>query len=154
MDQRELTIKAAYLFRLSLFVVWPPANLDLKGSEPIIFCVADDSNISASLKSVLAGKLINQHRITVMTAGLSDDLSSCHLLYLPEGVQTPQPFLQAAARYPVLTVGETETFYRHGGMVLLFKKNNTVRFAINQQVAEETGLKLKAQLLHLADQQP
>ena len=154
MDQRELTIKGAYLFRLSLFVEWPTNSLDLTGSEPMLFCVAGEPGISQPLKEVLAGKSINQHKIEVIGVHLHDDLSSCHLLYLPEHIQTPQPFLQAAAPYPVLTIGESAAFYRLGGMVFLFKKNNTIHFAINKQAAKEAGLEFRAQLLNLADQQP
>ena len=154
MDQRELTIKAAYLFRLSLFVEWPTSSLDLTGSEPILFCVAGEPGISHPLEAVLTDKSINRHKIIVTGVHLHDDLSSCHLLYLSEYIQAPLPYLQAAAPYPVLTIGESESFYRQGGMIFLFKKDNTIHFAINKQAANEAGLKLRAQLLHLADQQP
>lgn len=154
MDQRELTIKAAYLFRLSLFVEWPPSKLDSTGLEPILFCVAGDPSVSQSMATVLTGKSINQHKIKVTGVDLQDDLSSCHLLYLPENIQTPLPFLEAAAPYPILTVGESQAFYRQGGMIFLFNKDNRIHFAINEQTAKGTGLEFRAQLLHLADQQP
>ncbi|WAK02892.1 YfiR family protein [Methylobacter sp. YRD-M1] len=154
MDQRELTIKAAYLFRLSLFVEWPPSRLNPTGSEPMHFCVADDQAMLESLKTVLAGKSINQHKIEVIEVQPRDNLSACHLLYLPRHIQTPKPFLQAVASHPVLTVGETEAFYRQGGMIYLYNKENRIRFAINEQAAKGAGLELRAQLLHLADQPP
>ena len=153
MDQRELMIKAAYLFRLSLFVEWPSSSLNLTGSETMFFCVADDPGISQSLEMVLADKSINQHAIEVTRVNLHDDLSFCHLLYLPEHVETPESFLQEAAPYPILTIGESEGFFRQGGMIFLFKKDNKIRFAINEQAAQGAGLKFRAQLLHLADQQ-
>lgn len=152
MDQRELTIKGAYLFRLSLFVEWPASSLNLAGPEPVFFCIAGGSDISQHLKAVLTGKSINRHKISVTEVGLKDDLSFCHLLYIPELIETPKPFLQETAPYPVLTVGESEAFYRQGGMVFLFNKNNTIHFSINEQAVRNAGLKFKAQLLHLADQ--
>lgn len=152
MDQRELTIKAAYLFRLSLFVEWPPSSLDSTGSEPMRFCIAGDQGTTESLETLLAGKAINQHKIEVAEVQPRDDLSACHLLYLPEYIRSPQPFLQAAASYPILTVGETEAFYRQGGMIFLYNKDNRIRFAINEQAAKEAGLELRAQLLHLSQQ--
>ena len=151
-DHRELTIKAAYLFRLSLFVEWPPSRLSLTGSEPMLFCVAGDQGMSEALKTALADKSINQHKIEVAEVQLRDDLSACHLLYLPRHIQTPKPFLQAVASRPVLTVGETEAFYRQGGMIYLYNRENRIHFAINEQAAKEAGLELRAQLLHLADQ--
>ncbi|MGR9044122.1 MAG: YfiR family protein [Gammaproteobacteria bacterium] len=154
MDQRELTIKAAYLFRLSLFVEWPSSNLISTGKEPLFFCVADARHISRSMETLLANKTINQHKIVVTEVSLQDDLSFCHLLYLPEHIQTPQLFLHAASGYPILTVGESKTFFRHGGMIFLFNKDNRIHFAINERAAKGVGLEFRAQLLKLAVQLP
>jgi hypothetical protein len=154
MDQRELTIKAAYLFRLSLFVEWPAARLSLTRSEPIFFCVAGDQSIAQALATVLADKSINAHKILVRSVHQRDDLSVCHLLYLPKDVQSPKHYLTAAAPYPVLTIGETDVFYQQGGMILLFTKDNTIHFAINEQAGKKVGLDFRAQLLNLANPQP
>ncbi|MGJ0491994.1 YfiR family protein [Methylobacter sp.] len=154
MDQRELTIKAAYLFRLSLFVEWPPSSLSPTGSEPMLFCVAGNQGMHESLKTVLADKSINQHKVEVTEVQLRDNLSACHLLYLPKHLQATKSFLKAVAPYPVLTVGESEAFYSQGGMIYLYNKDNRIRFVINEQAAKKAGLELRAQLLHLADQPP
>lgn len=151
LDQRELTIKAAYLFRLSLFVEWPLSRLNSTGAEPMFFCVAGNHGMRESMTTVLADKSINQHKIEVAEVQLRDDLSVCHLLYIPEHNKTPQPFLQAVAQHPVLTVGESEAFYRQGGMIYLYNKDNRIHFAINEQAAKDAGLELRAQLLHLAE---
>jgi hypothetical protein len=152
-DTRELTIKAAYLFRLSLFVDWPAEKLS-SGSDKIRFCIAGDRQIIETVKNVLAGKSINQHEIEIVGVDLKAELQACHLLYLTEIIEAETSFLQAVANYPVLTIGETKRFYSQGGMVLLFEKENRIFFAINNQAAERSRVKFGAQLLNLAEQYP
>lgn len=153
-DSRELTIKAAYLFRLSLFVDWPAEKLTPSSSDKIRFCITDDKQITETIKNVLAGKTINRHEIEIVGVDMKAELSACHLLYITKNVTTEASFLQAVLNYPVLTVGETGNFYRQGGMVLLFKKENRIFFAINNQAADRSRVKFGAQLLNLAEQYP
>jgi hypothetical protein len=153
-DTRELTIKAAYLFRLSLFVDWPAEKLTSSSSNKIRFCVTGNQQTTDTIKNVLAGKTINQHEIEIVGASLESELRDCHLLYLTKNIKTETLFLKAVSNYPVLTVGETEKFYSQGGMVLLFKRENRIFFAINNEAADRSRLKLGAQLLNLAEQYP
>ncbi len=152
MDMRELTIKAAYLFRLSLFVDWPVEKLDPSGSSQIRFCINSDEQTTDRIKSLLAGKTINQHSIEVMPMEL--DLTTCHLLYIPDDTEAEVAKLQTILNDPVLTVVESEKLFRQGGMILLFNKNNSIHFAINNMSASRAGIKLRAQLLNLAERYP
>jgi len=155
MDIRELTIKAAYLFRLSLFVDWPAEKLKPSGSDKIRFCISSgDKQITDTIKNILAGKTINQHEVEIVSIDLPMDLSACHLLYIPKNAEAETAMLQAVLNDPVLTVGESEEFFRQGGMVVLFNKKNSIRFAINNSAANRVGIKLRAQLLNLAEQYP
>lgn len=153
-DPRELTIKAAYLFRLSLFVDWPAEKLSPSGSDNIRFCIAGGQEIAETIKHVLAGKTINRHGIEIVEVKPKAELKACHLLYISKNAEAETLFLRAVANYPVLTVGETGKFYSQGGMVLLFEKENRIFFAINQQAADRARVKFGAQLLNLAEQYP
>lgn len=153
-DARELTIKAAYLFRLSLFVDWPAEKLSTSHTDKIRFCITGGRQITETIKNVLAGKTINRHEIEIVGVDLKADLQTCHLLYLTKNIEAETSFLQSVANYPVLTVGETKRFYSQGGMVLLFEKENRIFFAINNQAAEQSRVKVGAQLLNLAEQYP
>ncbi|WP_157385926.1 YfiR family protein [Methylosarcina fibrata] len=153
-DTRELAIKAAYLFRLSLFVDWPAEKISPSGSGNIRFCIAGGKEIAETIKNVLSGKTISRHEIETVGVDPKAELKDCHLLYVTKNTKAEDLFLQAVVNYPVLTVGETERFYRQGGMVLLFEKENRIFFAINRQAADRARIKFGAQLLNLAEQYP
>ena len=50
----------------------------------------------------------------------------------------------------VLTVGDTESFARRGGVVNLVKRENKIKFEINVEAAREAELKISSKLLKLA----
>lgn len=151
---REWTIKAAYLFRLSLFVDWPEDKLASSGIENVRFCITGKKQNVDTIQSVLNDKSINQHDIEVINATLQSELQSCHLLYISRDTQDKRLFLEAVANDSVLTMGDTDEFYRHGGMVLLFEKENRIHFAINTEQLDLSRIKVRAQLLNLAEQYP
>lgn len=151
---REWTIKAAYLFRLSLFVDWPEDKLTSSGTENVRFCITGEKQNVDTIESVLSNKSINQHDIEIINVTLQSELQSCHLLYISRDTQDKRLFLEAVANDSVLTMGDTDEFYRHGGMVLLFEKENRIHFAINIGQLDLSRIKVRAQLLNLAEQYP
>lgn len=153
-NTREWTIKAAYLFRLSLFVDWPEEKLESFGKENVRFCIAGNDEGVETIKKALTNKFINRHRIEVVGVDLQNDLLSCHVLYLSKQTRDLGKFLDKVANDSVLTIGDTDEFYRQGGIVLLFEKDNRIHFAINAEQLDSSGIKVRAQLLNLAEQYP
>jgi len=58
--------------------------------------------------------------------------------------------LAAVDTSAVLTVSDAPGFATHGGMVGFATDGTRVRFEVNRNVAERSGLKLSAKLLSLA----
>ena len=48
-----------------------------------------------------------------------------------------------------LTLGETDSFAETGGMIGFYKFQNKIRFVINKDAAEGSGLKINAQLFRV-----
>lgn len=153
-SSREWTIKAAYLFRLSLFVDWPEDKLKPASSDDVRFCITGERQGIETIKSVLAGKSINQHAIEIVGVTPQSELTACHVLYVSKGTQEEAQFLRAVADAPVLTIGNSDEFYRQGGIVLLFERDNRIHFAVNVKQLGLSGVRLRAQLLNLAEHYP
>jgi hypothetical protein len=75
--------------------------------------------------------------------------SGCDVLFVPAGVPAA-PLLHDARTRPILTVGESETFLRAGGIVNFFMDDGKVRFEINQDAASRAQLRISSRLLRLA----
>jgi len=146
-DSRQVAVKAAYLFRMALFVQWP---IELPNN--MLFCIAKDKQYTQVITDILLGKQINQQSIQIITVDNPSHLEQCQVLYIPKTVQQVDDFLRISREYAILTVGETKYFYQHQGMIYLYPVANKLRFAINHQSAEQSGLKINIQLLQLAQE--
>jgi hypothetical protein len=98
------------------------------------------------LEKVVAGEKAGGRAIEVRRLRGPEDAPGCQLAYLPG--EAPWAALRAGA---VLTVGETEEFWRGGGVIRFVFLRNRVRLHINLDAAREQGLSLTSKLLRIAE---
>jgi len=144
----ENRVKAAYLFHFVQFTEWAPE--DLKNAE-MSFCTFGEDPFRGELERVVAGKAIGPRNIRVSHVKQVQEVRNCQVLYVPKSeTKRVTALLAEIAGHAVLTVGESDNFIEQGGMVRLFIEQNKLRFDINQQAAEQSGLRLSSRLLVLA----
>jgi len=75
----------------------------------------------------------------------------CAILYLTD---PPSKKLRASLDKPenrgILTVGETDSFVREGGMVGLVKVRDQIQIQVNLEATQQAGVKISSRLLNLA----
>jgi hypothetical protein len=59
--------------------------------------------------------------------------------------------LDKTSAFPILTVGEGESFARNGGIINFALKNGNVRLEIDLTAAKKAGLTISSKLLAVAD---
>ena len=146
----EYRVKAAFLFHFAQLVDWPAASLG-PANHPLIFCTVGEQAVIDALESTVEGKQIGSHPIKVQHLLESDDLRSCHLLYiLTLNKKRVAAILAGLQNAPVLTIGEAEDFIQLRGMIGFCLQDKKIRFDINLQAAQRVGLKISSRLLLLA----
>lgn len=139
---QEYQIKAAYLYNFLKYVEWPePRN------RPFMICVAGQNPFGTVLEDLTRNERIRGN--PVRTALILGPEPGCDVVFTPRTSNIPA-YLNAAARMPILTVGETPRFIEQGGIVNFFTEDGKVRFAINRNAAERVGLRFSSRLLQLA----
>jgi len=79
------------------------------------------------------------------------ELRSCHVLFISSSEKNHVPsILKPLKDASVLTVSETETFAREGGIINFLDGGNRVQIEINLDAAEQARLKISSKLLSLA----
>jgi len=143
-------IKAALLFNFAKFVEWPAeAFPDL--SAPMTFCVYGEDSVGAGLEALIRGETLSGRRLAVRRLRDLQQVRECHLLFVSAAEKGRVSETLAALRDArVLTVGEGADFLGRGGMIRLFLEQNRMRFDINLDAAEKSGLKISSKLLRLA----
>lgn len=147
----EYQMKAAFLFNFARFVDWPePVFSDT--SQPICIGIMGWDPFGEDLDSIIKGKKLKGKNLIVKRFKTIDEFEGCHILYISTSENKRlSRIIELANLATILTVGESEDFVSKGGIIKLFNKNNKVRFDINLEAAEKSGLKISSRLLKLAE---
>jgi hypothetical protein len=144
----EYPVKAAFLYQFARFTEWP-AEVDSSG--PLTIAVLGDDPFGAALDKALEGKSVGGRPLAVRRSPDAVGLDGCAILFVSRSETGRLPGLvERAARWPALTVGESEDFTREGGMVRFFLDGRHVRFEVNLAAVEGARLRLSSRLLALA----
>lgn len=145
----ESEVKAAFLFNFTKFVEWPSSAFE-SATAPLRLCVVADAAFTHNVDEIIAGETV-RGRVLRRVTPAATDLAQCHVLYVAsaESVHTDK-LLSAVRRAPVLTVGESPRFLEQGGAIAFALVNGRVRFDVNLDAAEATGLTISSKLLRVA----
>lgn len=146
----EYAVKTALVFKIAKFVNWPDdAFVDSEGGMNI--CVPEGSPFIEHME-LLNGRQVHGRGVQIVQFSKSAGLKApCQVLVISkEDDEQVTAALTNATAGPVLTIGDSEKFAEHGGIVGLKLERSRVSFVINVAVSQSVGLDIHAQLLQLA----
>ena len=147
---REYELKVAFLYNFTKFVEWPVNSSD-KTAEPIVFGIAGKGPHAAELEEVVRNRTVNGRKLVVKTVETPEAAKGVHVLFVAAGEDARlAEWLGAVRGTSTLTVGESAAFAQAGGMINFVLEGDNVRFEVNEDAAEQAGLKVSSQLLKLA----
>lgn len=143
----EAELKAAFLFNFLKLTEWPESS----STETIDLCLARVDSFDKALE-IFQGQQIQGKPIQTRVLESAKNIAGCRLLFIPDSdkVSAIPAWLEAAGNAAVLTVSDRSGFIEHGGMIGLIILDNKLRFEVNLEPVQRSGLKLRAQLLQLA----
>ena len=145
----EYQIKAAFLYNVMKFVVWPDSALGA-GEGPVSVAVLGTSATS-DMETILTARLLKGRRITVKGYSQARDLGSCHVLFVSaDAFGEQREALRAVAGQAVLTVTESASLGTPAAVISLAIVDTKLTFHVNLDAAESHGLQLSSNLLGLA----
>ncbi|WP_128001007.1 YfiR family protein [Piscinibacter defluvii] len=147
----EARVKARLTLTLARYTQWPAASAGA-GSDALVLCVAQRSDVLALAFGELAGQAVAGRPVRVLTSP-PPAAAGCHVLFVQDGAERDAAALLAAARgTPVLTVGDGDGFVARGGMVELVNVNDAMRLDVNLRALRSARLELSSRVLQLARQ--
>ena len=143
----DVVVKAALLYNFAKFIEWP----GMTAGAAIVFCVVSDDGIAAALGETVSGHKISGHMLEVSRPQDRSAWRTCNVLYIADAeARRSGDGLQGIKTLPVLTVSDGKGFSEGAGIVELYVDGGRMRFAINVDAAESSGLRLSSRLLGLA----
>ncbi len=148
----EHQVKALFLLNFAKYVEWP-ANAFADASAPMVIGVISEGKFQDELARAVAGKSASGRRIILQPVANDGDLEKCHILFISDSEKKRLgEILGKIKARPVLTVGETDQFMEHGGVINFVKKEGKVRLEINLEAARQAKLQISSKLLNVADE--
>jgi hypothetical protein len=146
----EYDLKAAFLFNFAKFVDWPPSAFAGERA-PLTICVFGEDPFGPTLDEVVQGERVGERSLLVQRPDSVDDLGECHVLFVCRSEKDRLGEVMAEVEgKPVLTVADTDGFLRAGGVINFVLEASKVRFLIDQEAAERSGLRISSKLMRLA----
>jgi hypothetical protein len=146
----EYKVKAVFLFNFAQFVEWP-ANAFRDAQAPLVIGVLGEDPFGTYLDEAVKGEKIGTRPLVVRRFSRVGDITDCHILFISrsESAQLDKIIAGLKGR-SLLTVGDTDTFIRKGGVVRFVTENNKIRLRINVEAAKASDLTISSKLLRPA----
>jgi hypothetical protein len=145
----ERSVKAAYIYRFLPYIEWPPAAL--APGAPIVIGVVGADDVAAELEQLLRNRPADERSIAVRRLGPSDAWTGTHALYAGHEVAARVLAVAKALQdRSVLTISDVDDAVDRGFVIGFVNVGSRLRFEVNSDVAERSGLKLSSRLLNVA----
>jgi hypothetical protein len=145
---KEHQVRAALLYNLARFSVWPESRFDKQQSNFNI-CIDKDEPIKGALQT-LSNKPVNGRPLNVSILPKdSGSLSFCHVVYISEGsVNSTQ--LEEYTRLGILSIGSGGKFIQSGGGMSIERIGKKMGFSISKTTMERAKITPSSKILKLA----
>jgi hypothetical protein len=149
-NSSEYLIKAGFTYNFAKLIQWP-ANAFPQPNSPIVIGILGVDPFGGTLDEVLAGKTVNGRDLVVKHLKWGADLKECRILFVSNSeISRMDEILHLVKGLPILTIGETPTFARRGGIINFVLEDEKVHFEVNVEAAKEADINISSRLLSLA----
>lgn len=139
-------IQTAYIYNFAKFIKWSQK----KQQKNLKICVLGESALGEHLQK-LSRKTVKQKEIRVQHISQVAEAKTCHMLIVPElsGTKLAE-VVKLAQKYHIVTISDHPDVSQEGVVINFFIDRKKVRFAINNQIAKASGIKISSKLLRVA----
>jgi hypothetical protein len=145
----ERSVKAAYIYRFLPYVEWPPAAL--APGAPIVIGVVGADDVAMELEQLIRNRTGDDRTIAVRRLGPNEAWVGAHVLYAGQEIAARVLTVAKALQdRSVLTISDVDGAVERGFVIGFVNIDSRLRFEVNADVAERSGLKLSSRLLAVA----
>jgi len=138
----EYKIKSGYIFNFTKFITWS----EEADTDTFNICIVGNDPFGDVINGIEQHSAFN-HPIKLFRLSAINQESHCHIVYIGAGGN----FKAATLGKNILTVGEEAPFTKQCGMIAFVKQQDKIKLQINLKQLQQSGLKVSAKLLEVAD---
>lgn len=144
----EEAVKAAFLYRFTGYVQWPPEALK---TETFTIAVLGARATASELRQILPGQSVKGLPARVREIHSPREIDGAHVLYIGRSYTGDlRRLIHNVGSRPVLVVTDDNHGLDVGGAVNFLPAGRRVRFEISLPATDRAGLRISAELLAVA----
>ncbi|MFL6515645.1 MAG: YfiR family protein [Chthoniobacterales bacterium] len=150
-DATEYGLKSVFLYQFCRFMEWP-ASAFSSPRDPLVIGVIGDDPFGQLLNEAVEGETYHGRPIRIEHYRNPRDIKRCHILFVSHSDEDQvNQILSSVAGKNIITVGETDDFLDHGGMIALTADRNKVHVRVNQSSLRTANVEVSSKLLRVAE---
>ena len=139
-------IKAGYLYHFGSLTYWPESSV----KNDLLYCIYNEPSLSRSLMPI-QGKVVQGKIIAVKTVYNTNEIASCHILFVGgNNINSARFMIETADKLPILIVTDNALIARLGADILIKPDGKRLAFSIDNSRAKKSNLKISSKLLKLS----
>ena len=143
----EYDVKAAMLLNFARFTDWP----DHAGAATLPICAVSNDAVANEMERVLKGKQVGQEPVEFKRVKSTNEARDCRVLFFTAAAyKETKVILADNSLQGVLTVGESDSFLRMGGVLVFRTENDRIRFEVSLPARNRQNIRLSAKMLSVA----
>jgi len=147
----EYMLKAGFMERFTRFINWPQDSLFQDSTKPFKILILGKNPFGNELEVILTKTRIKERKPEIYYLEEPDTSTYYHMIFISRNMEKELPGLLAYTKgKPIITVSDTKGFGKQGVLINFYVEENKVRFEINRETYEESGLIITHHLLGFA----
>jgi hypothetical protein len=143
----ESDFKAAFIERFTRFIEWP----DSIQSDTFNIVVIGKTPLQSSLDELFSNLKIKKHNVKLTYTKDINDLKYANLVFISNSEKRRiDEILDLTSKYPILTISDSKGFCEMGVHINMYVDDNYIRYEINHDAIEKSGLIVSSLLLSSA----
>lgn len=147
---REMQLKATFLYNFAQFSEWPPSRFE-GPSSPIVIGIFGRDPFGGFIDELVGNATIAGRPVQVRRVASVDEARACHVLFITRDKSAElEAILKALQGTAVLTVSDMKDFTTRGGTIELFVRDNKMKFEVNMTEYKNSNVVISSRVLRLA----
>jgi hypothetical protein len=148
----EYDVKAAMLYNVTRYVRWNAGAGKDSEASPIVIGVLGRNPFGSALSDLVSNRAAGGRPLLVRHFETPVGVEVCHVLFIARSEsEIWRSLLPALERAGVMSVGDSERFVEHGGVMGFVVRGGKVRLQVNLDAARRAGLAISSNLLRIAE---
>ncbi len=147
---REYLLKSGYIEKFTHFIEWK-ANRS-SGDSVFRIAVIGDKRFKEALSAVFEKVRVNNLDVDVNSISSIDQIKNSRIVVISGNLDNDilSKLLNYTTGKQILTIGEVKGYGRKGVIINMLVRDNLIRYEINIEALDKSGLKISSLLLNSA----